>query len=322
MRSHNRPRPGMNAQAYNSRMKGLTAAALAVAIALPACGQHGGGGQSNFGGHGASSAPPASGFHGGFTPSHGGVAPSAPMHYSGSTIAHVPTPYPSSMRLLAPGVRYPITAPIIRPGFYHPDHGHPGHGTTVTTTHNFVIHTYPVYPYAYPSYVYGYLPADLLDDSFNNNEQPQPQPQPEYGSAYPQPMLQPDGSYAQPAPQPEYGYPQAAPQPEYGYAYPQPVPAPEGAYAYPAVPSGYVPQPAPVAPQMQYVPGSASTVILIYKDGRPPEEIQNYLATRSTLTVLDGGRRREIPLSDLNISATVSANHQTGVDFELPTPKP
>jgi hypothetical protein len=234
------------------------------------------------------------------------------MHYSGGTIAHAPASYPSSMRILAPGVRYPATAPVIRPTFYHP-----GHGTTVTTTHNFYIHTYPVYPYypyAYPSYVYGYLPADLLDDSFNNNEpsqQPQPEPQPDYGSAYPQPMLQPEGAYA---------YPQPGTQPE--YAYPQPMPAPEGAYAYPAVPPGYVSQPAPVAPQMQYVPGSASTVILIFKDGRPPEEIQNFLATRSTLTVLDGGRRREVPLSDLNIPATVSANHQTGVDFQLPSATP
>ena len=126
-------------------------------------------------------------------------------------------------------------------------------------------------------------------------------------------------------PEPENGYPQ--PQ----YAYPEPMHAPEGAYAYPAVPPGYqpppgyepyVPQPAPAAPRMQYVPGSASTVILIYKDGRPPEQIQNYLATRSTLTILDGGRRREVPISDLNIPATVSANHQTGVDFQLPTTAP
>ena len=229
------------------------------------------------------------------------------MHYTGGTLPHAPASYPSSMRLLAPGVRYPVTAPIIRPTFYHP-----GHGTTVTTTHNFYIHTYPIYPYgyAYPTYVYGYLPADLLDDSFNPNEssqQPQPEPQPDYN--YPQ--SQSDG-----------GYP---PQPE--SAYPQPQPTPDGAYAYPAVPPGYVPpgyvpQPAPAAPQMQYVPGSASTVILIYKDGRPPEQIQNYLATRSTLTILDGGRRREIPLSDLNIPATVSANRQTGVDFQLPTATP
>jgi hypothetical protein len=252
------------------------------------------------------------------------------MHFNGG-IAHAPLTYPTSMRLIAPGVRYPARAPIIRPPFYHPPHG-------VTVTHNFYIHTYPVYPYAYayPTYVYGTLPADLLDDSFNNydsSQQLQPEPPPDYGSAYPEPMPQPGYGYPQPVPQPEYGYPQPAPQPGYAYPYPQPAPAypaypepqpapPQGAYAYPSVPPGYeayVPQPAPVTPQMQYVPGSASTVILIYKDGRPPEQIQNYLATRSTLTVLDGGRRREIPVSDLNIPATVSANRQTGVDFQLPT---
>lgn len=215
------------------------------------------------------------------------------------------------MRLLAPGVRYAASAPIIRPTFYHPTHP-----ITITKNHNFYITTYPVYPYAYyPSYVYGYLPTDMLDDSYDN-EALQPAPAPDYSSAYAQPMPEPDGSYAypQPAPQPDYGYPQ--PVPAYP-AYPQPVP--QGAYAYPAAPQGYyAPQPMPAAPQMQYVPGSASTVILIYKDGRPPEQIQNYLATRSTLTVLDGGRRREIPLSELNIPATISANHQTGVDFQLP----
>lgn len=237
------------------------------------------------------------------------------MRYPGMPIAHAPIAYPSSMRLMAPGVRYPTTAPIIRPTFYHP--GHP-----ITVTHNFYIHTYPVYPYAYayPSYVYGYLPADMVDDSFNNYDNSQPEPQPDNGYANPQP----DYGYPQPVPQPDYGYPQPMPQPESGYPQPMPAypqPAPQGAYAYPSAPPGYeayVPQPMPAAPQMQYAPGSATTVILIYNDGRPPEQIQNYLATRSTLTVLDGGRRREIPLSDINIPATISANHQTGVDFQLP----
>lgn len=305
-------------------MKGLAVAALAVAIMLPACAQRGGG-HASFGGHGAPAGPPSSSFHGTIAPSHGSFTSSAPVHYGygGGSLAHAPTSYPSSMRLITPGVRYPARAPIIRPTFYHPPHG-------VTITHNFYIHTYPVYPYAYayPTYVYGYLPADMVDDSFNNyeNSQPaQPEPAPDYGSAYPQPMPQSEYGYPQPVPQPEYGYPQPVPQPAYGY--PQPQPVPEGAYAYPptpqgnAVPPGYeaIPQPMPAAPQMQYVPGSATTVILIYKDGRPPEEIQNYLATRTTLTVLDGGRRREIPLSDLNIPATVSANRQTGVDFQLPS---
>ena len=222
--------------AYNSRMKGLAAAALAVAIALPACAQHGGGGHASFGGRGAPAAA-APGFHGGFAPSHGSFAPSAPFHYTGSAIAHAPVSYPSSMRLLAPGVRYPATLPP----FNHPNFYHPGHGTTVTTTHNVYVRTYPIYPYgyAYPTYVYGYLPSDLLDDSFNNeaSQQPPPEQQPEYGSAYAQPMPQPDGSYPQPAPQPEQGY---YPQPMPAYpGYPQPQPAPEGAYAYPAPPPGY-----------------------------------------------------------------------------------
>ena len=305
-------------------MKGLAAAALAVAIALPVCAQHGGAGHASIGGHSGPGVTSAPGFQGGIAPSHGGFSPShgsfgapAPMHYSGVPIAHPPVSYPSSTRLIAPGVSYPARAPVIRPTFYHPPHG-------VTVTRNFYIHTYPVYPYsypyAYPTYVYGYLPADLLDDSFKNyDSSQQPQPQPDNVSAYPQPMPQPEYGYPQPVPQPEYGYPQ--PMPQGAYSYPQPQPAPEGAYAVPPGYEAYVPQPQPqpAAPQMQYAPGSATTVILIYKDGRPPEEIQNYLATRSTLTVLDGGRRREIPIDDLNIPATVSANRQTGVDFQLPT---
>ena len=310
-------------------MRPPVAAALLLAVALPACAQRGGGvgGHAGFSGH----SPPAPvhsapAFHGSYAPAssfHGNYAPSAPIRYSGAPMAHAPVSYPSSMRLIAPGVRYPTTAPIIRPTFYHPPHG-------ITINHAFVIRTYPVYPYAYgafpyayPSYVYGYLPPDLVDNSYDNFDNTQPaQPQPDYSNGYPQP--QPEDGYPQPVPQPGYGYPQPMPQPE-GYASPQPMPAypqpqPE-AYSYPSAPSGYpvYAQPAPASPQMQYVPGSASTVILIYRDGRPPEQIQNYLATRSTLTVLDGGRRREIPLSDLNLPATMSANRQTGVDFQLPT---
>src|SRR5215472_9168673 len=183
--------PLISAREYNSRMKGLAAAALAVAFAFPVCAQHGGGGHAGFGGHGASGVHPTSGFQGGFAPSHGSFASPEPMHFNGGGIAHAPTSYPSSMRLIAPGVRYPAKAPIIRPTFYHPSHP-----ITITKTHTFYINTYPAYPYAYayPTYVYGYLPADLLDDSFKNygsSEQPQPEPQSDYGSAYPEPMPQP-----------------------------------------------------------------------------------------------------------------------------------
>ena len=57
---------------------------------------------------------------------------------------------------------------------------------------------------------------------------------------------------------------------------------------------------------------------LIFKDGRPPTQVHNYALTGSTLYALDGESRREIPLSLLNVPATVEANRDAGVDFALP----
>ena len=58
---------------------------------------------------------------------------------------------------------------------------------------------------------------------------------------------------------------------------------------------------------------------LIFKDGRPPVQIHNYALTASTLYALDGDSRQEIPLSVLNVQATVETNRAAGVDFALPT---
>ena len=57
---------------------------------------------------------------------------------------------------------------------------------------------------------------------------------------------------------------------------------------------------------------------LIFKDGRPPAQVHNYALTGSTLYALDGESRQEIPLSLLNVPATVEANRAAGVDFALP----
>jgi hypothetical protein len=57
---------------------------------------------------------------------------------------------------------------------------------------------------------------------------------------------------------------------------------------------------------------------LIFKDGRAPLEVHNYALTASTLYALDGDSRQEIPLSLLDVSATVEANRKAGVDFSLP----
>jgi hypothetical protein len=58
---------------------------------------------------------------------------------------------------------------------------------------------------------------------------------------------------------------------------------------------------------------------LIFKDGRLPVEIHNHALTANTLYALDGDSRQEIPLSLLNVQATVEANRAAGVDFALPT---
>jgi hypothetical protein len=73
-------------------------------------------------------------------------------------------------------------------------------------------------------------------------------------------------------------------------------------------------------PQVQ-APQPQEAVTLVFKDGRPPEQIHNYLLTGTTLYVQDQ-RHRDIPLSQLDLVATAKANHEAGVDFRLPgTPK-
>ena len=57
---------------------------------------------------------------------------------------------------------------------------------------------------------------------------------------------------------------------------------------------------------------------LIFKDGRPPAQVHNYALTATTLYALDGESHQEIPLSLLNVPATVEANRAAGVDFALP----
>jgi hypothetical protein len=60
------------------------------------------------------------------------------------------------------------------------------------------------------------------------------------------------------------------------------------------------------------------TTTLIFKDGRSPVQVHNYALTASTLYALDGDSRHEIPLSLLDVPATVEANRKAGVDFALP----
>jgi hypothetical protein len=91
---------------------------------------------------------------------------------------------------------------------------------------------------------------------------------------------------------------------DYAQQVPQGEPAPND-YAPPA----YAPPPAPEA---------ESTVTVVFKDGRPVEQIHNYMLTRTTLYVRDEPHR-DIPVDQLDLAATQKMNHGADVDFQLPT---
>jgi hypothetical protein len=151
---------------------------------------------------------------------------------------------------------------------------------TYTVTHHVSVHGWSLN--SYPNSVYGYLPYTGFVDSPNYDD----------SSAY---------------------APESAPQPEPDTAYAEPAPFPSSEYA----PGPPAPASAPQA-ALQPAPEPEDAVTLIFKDGRPAEQIHNYLATRTTITAIDGRHRRDISVSDLDIPATIEANRSAGVDFQLP----
>ena len=62
---------------------------------------------------------------------------------------------------------------------------------------------------------------------------------------------------------------------------------------------------------------SEAAVTLIFKDGRPPKQIHNYILTRDTLFVGDR-HPSEIPVDQLDLTATAKVNREAGVVFQLP----
>jgi len=136
-----------------------------------------------------------------------------------------------------------------------------------------------------------------------------------------------------------YGYPYG-----YGAGYGTPGAAPYGQYGgqygdatmqypgYPAAPNNgageeYSQVPADASPaarapytgqvQVSSLPTPQQAVKLIFKDGRSPEQIRNYMLTSTTLTVLDQ-KYREIPLDQIDLAATRQSNLADGIDFRVP----
>jgi hypothetical protein len=65
------------------------------------------------------------------------------------------------------------------------------------------------------------------------------------------------------------------------------------------------------------IPQNEDAVTLVFRDGRPSEQIHNYALTRTTLYVLDE-HHRDIPVDELDLEATAKVNRDAGVDFQLP----
>ncbi|MGD0736797.1 MAG: hypothetical protein ABR976_16825 [Terracidiphilus sp.] len=79
----------------------------------------------------------------------------------------------------------------------------------------------------------------------------------------------------------------------------------------------YPNQVAPSMPEPTPAPATQEAVTLVFADGRPSEQIHNYMLTRTTLFVLDQ-RHQDIPIDQLDLAATAKVNHDAGVDFHLP----
>jgi hypothetical protein len=142
--------------------------------------------------------------------------------------------------------------------------------------------------YGYPSGI-SYVPYPFLDTPFDGD----------YDPGYDESPV----PYASAEPDPAFGYTQPEDQPY------EPQPQPSAEIVRPATRPEIMAHPEPA-------PAAATT--LIFKDGRAPENIHNYIATRSTVTVIDGPRHHDIPVADLDLPATMKANRESGAGFALP----
>ena len=145
---------------------------------------------------------------------------------------------------------------------------------------NWYVNTYPAWlGYGYPYLIDpGFYDWDDSDDSADNQS-------------------------GAPADYPAGDYP--APYPEYGYGPPGEMP-PETAQ---------VEQPAAAAVS---APVDEQPLTVIFKGGRAPVKMQNYMMTAKVLTDLDPRHYERIPLDEINIAATQRVNSAAGVEFDVP----
>lgn len=155
-------------------------------------------------------------------------------------------------------------------------------------------------PYGYPGFVSYGLAYPFMDPFWEYPDDPLADTPDETGSNA---AVAGDDGYGGYAPEWAYGGEPApgAPPPVQGYGQ---------AYAQPGGAAVVAPAPQPLEQE--------DAVTLVFKDGRPPEQIRNYALTRTAI-VIAGRRVREIPLQEIDLPATEKVNREAGVDFQLPS---
>jgi hypothetical protein len=302
-------------------MRFRAAFALCVALAVPAWAQHPMGQGGGNSGHMRGSSHAGGAVHGG-SMGYGGArrsysgATRAPS-YSGLVGIQAPSSFSQPGRFPMPGRLQPppragVPLPYGGSGFsgaytHGPDsrgdRGRgPHRGRYRGHDHDRRYRGWGSYGYA-PAYVYPYVVDPGFYDwgatDYSENEQ---------------------GSY--PGASPDQG-------PDYGPEAPYPA---NGDVPYPQQQQNVQPgAAAPVGPQRQEYhfansPASAPSPItsrpltVIFKGGRVPEKMQNYMVTSTALTNLDGEHFEKIPLDQIDVAATQQANRSSGIDFQVPAP--
>jgi hypothetical protein len=65
-------------------------------------------------------------------------------------------------------------------------------------------------------------------------------------------------------------------------------------------------------------PAAEPALTVIFKNGRTPESMQNYMVNAKALTDLDQQHYEQIPLDQIDIAATEQTNRARGLDFQVP----
>jgi hypothetical protein len=99
-----------------------------------------------------------------------------------------------------------------------------------------------------------------------------------------------------------------APYPDYGYGAPEEIPPPSAENR----------QRAAEAASPASAPAPEQTLTVIFKSGRAPVKMRNYMMTAKVLTDLDSQQHEQISMDQIDVAATQRVNSAAGVGFEIP----